>query len=264
MSYEDVIQSVSIRYTNKINQICKPLFHYLNLNHFWYCKIDNQGNYFFLGSHAPWCELFAAEKLYLKYSYLRHPEFHQSCVNLIRSPIDPLLSDVLTSCKNRFSMHCLLSIINKGEQGIEEFGFASAFATDEQISRLMSELPLLRLFVKKFWEENALLRTKFEDHSINIAKLIGPTFYEPFLLPSSSHKKLLFKTMGADTHLTPGDKEVLKLLQKGFSAGQIGAQIFRSTRTIEHRIERVKDKLSCSSKSELIQKAEELSLCGFL
>src|SRR5580698_4255498 len=98
MSYENIIQSVSVRYTDLINKACRQLFQSFNLNHFWYCKIDNRGNYRFLGSHVGWCELFASEKLYLKYSYLRHPDLHQNSVHLIVQPKDLLLSDVMASC----------------------------------------------------------------------------------------------------------------------------------------------------------------------
>ncbi len=261
-SYEDLIHSVSVRYTDKIKQICAPLFHCLNITHFWYCKIDHRGDYSFIGSHPGWCELFAAEKLYLKYSYLRHPQFHQSSVHLIKNPKDPSLSDVLTSCKDRFSMQCLLSVINKDEDGIEEFGFASPSDSDEQISLLMNELPLLRLFVKKFWEENPFLRKKFDDHSVNIGKLIGPHFYEPFATPVN--KKWLLQKMGSNINLSAGEVEVLKFMQKGLSARQISTQVFRSIRTIEHRIEKMKEKLDCLSKAELIQKASELTSFGLL
>lgn len=266
MSYEHVIQAVSVRYADLINRACLDLFHCLNLNHFWYCRIDNEGNYSFLGSHVGWCELFASEKLYQKYSYLRHPKFQQSGIHFVKNPQDPALFEVLSLCKNRFHMECLLSVITKDENGMEEFGFAAKSASDEQVSLLINELPLLRLFVKNFWEENPRLKTAFEDHQVNIGKLIGQSFYEPFAPVALQTKPLLLQKMKMEPNLslTPSDIEVLRLMQEGLSAGQISTQIFRSPRTIEHRIERIKEKLCCFSKAELIKKARELEKFGFL
>lgn len=264
MSYDSVIQSVSVRYSDVINKACSELFRCLNLNHFWYCKIDNNGNYSFLGSHSGWCELFAGEKFYQKYAYIKHPKYQKNGIHFIKNPEDPDLMDVLSSCKERFQMQCLLSVVTKDGAGIEEFGFASKSASDDQISLLMNELPLLRLFVQNFFNEHPILKSALFDHQVNIGKLIGPSFYEPIIPIFPKNKPLLLQTMklGSSLDLTDGDIEVLKLLQEGSSATQIAKHIFRSPRTVEHRIERLKEKLTCFSKAELIKKARELEKMG--
>ena len=79
--------------------------------------------------------------------------------------------------------------------------------------------------------------------------LVGANFF--------SEKKFL-KNLGIEVSCSVREIEVMKLLLEGYSASQIGKEIFLSRRTIEHHLERIKDKLGCTSRAELIQKAREL------
>ena len=60
------VQAVTVKYNDKIKKWCSLLFDAFNLNHFWHTKVDKKGHFSYLGSHTPWCDYFAAEKLYLK------------------------------------------------------------------------------------------------------------------------------------------------------------------------------------------------------
>jgi len=137
-SYLDLVQLITVRFHDRILRSCAPLFDCLNLNHFWYYKIRNDGRFAFFDSNIPWCEYYGGEKLYLTHPYLRHPKFHD-----------------------------------------------------------ISNLSSIEL-------------------------------------------------------------NVMNLLLEGYSAAQIALRLFRSSRTVEHHIERIKEKLGCCSKGELIQKARKM------
>jgi len=55
--------------------------------------------------------------------------------------------------------------------------------------------------------------------------------------------------------LTSRERECFNYLTRGFTAKQIGKKIQLSARTVENYIEKIKIKLDCASKAELIEKA---------
>jgi DNA-binding NarL/FixJ family response regulator len=85
-------------------------------------------------------------------------------------------------------------------------------------------------------------------------------------LPRIPDKQQLLQKMGIapGDPLTHGESRVLKLMLKGYTANTISTKIYRSPRTVEHCIERLKEKLLCDKKSDLIQKGKELEVIGCL
>lgn len=265
-SFQD-LTTVSYRFHNRIKKACLPLFECLNLNNFWHYKITASGYYSVLESNIEWAEYLAGAKFHLYYPYCRHPRYFQNGVSVTKVE-DKRLQPFLTVGKERFSLYDSIQLIAKTEDGIEGFGFTAASSQESHISLLLNELPLLRLFVKKFKEEHQLLLSTLEDNQIDLVKLIGPAFYE-----KSSSDALTFAVRQAflqkmgiqnEVSLTPREKEIARLLPKGLSADQIGREIFLSKRTVEHHVERMKEKLQCGSKAELIQKVRELEYFGCL
>ena len=150
---------------------------------------------------------------------------------------------------------------------MEVFGFSFTSSNESQYMTAINELPLLQLFAKKFQEDHPLLASKIEDNQIDLLKIIGPRFYEkstPVVGQGAFARRVFLKKMRIENPLSPREIEVARLLCEGYSASQIGKQIFLSSRTIEHHLERMKEKLGCSSKAELIQKARELEDFGCL
>jgi DNA-binding CsgD family transcriptional regulator len=75
--------------------------------------------------------------------------------------------------------------------------------------------------------------------------------------PVSGEQNLISALPGtqmADIYLTKRETEVAKLLARGQTAKNIALQINRSKRTVEHCIERLKEKTGCSTKFELAEK----------
>jgi len=233
---------------------------------FFYYKISDSGCFSVLTSNIAWGEFFGAEKNYLIDPYLRHPKFFQSGVVLLHNKDEDSVLRMINSQK--FNRLISLFISNRTADGLETFGFASNSFDDNQVSLLLSELPLLRMFFKKFREENRAIFRAVDENQIDLAKLIGPSFYENGLKsasPSSARDRLLQDLGMLDpSSLTSREVGVVKLLLQGLSASKIALQVHLSKRTVEHHIERIKEKLGCDSKAELIQKARELEQFGCL
>ena len=112
------------------------------------------------------------------------------------------------------------------------------------------------------------LFSKMEDRQIDLAGLMGPVFHEkidPVILEQVAREKFLKEIgIGMGCSLTMMECKVMRTLVKGYSVNQIGKQLFRSKRTVEHHVERIKIKLGCDSRAELVQKARELEELGYL
>jgi len=198
----------------------------------------------------------------------RHPTLVEKGVRLLKDADSEPFAEIYNVGKENFEFNLTLQIIEEVPNGIEIFGFASKFSNEVQVSLLLNELPLIRLFSKKFCEQNHFLVSKLDDHQIDMAAILGSTFYEksaPFM-SSTKEKQALLTKMGVllGESLTQREIEIIKFLLQGYSAGMIASHIFLSKRTVEHHVERIKEKLGCDSKAELIQKAREIELLGFL
>ncbi|MDQ2994509.1 MAG: helix-turn-helix transcriptional regulator, partial [Pseudomonadota bacterium] len=67
-----------------------------------------------------------------------------------------------------------------------------------------------------------------------------------------------------DYHLTARESEIMFYLLRGKSAKEIANLINLSVRTVETHLERIKSKMHCHSKSQLIEKAWSLGLQAYL
>jgi len=268
-TYDDLIDSVTVRHNDKILSTCSGVFDFFGFNQFYYVKITDQGYFSTIDSHAAFAEYWTSEKCYLNYPYYRHPKFYKEGLSVIQNVENKNLRAFLDPLRNMFNFQSWIRVINKLPDGMEEFGFSScSIFNNFQCSQILNEIGLLRAFLKIFKIENKNLFSKIEDRQINIAELIGPDFYKNDMpiIPQSVGKKALLEKLGIEIGppLTLREVEIAKLLLAGYSARKIASQVYLSKRTVEHAIERLKEKLSCQSKSELVQKARELEHFGCL
>jgi DNA-binding CsgD family transcriptional regulator len=264
-AFEDLVSSISGRYNKKILKYCDSLFSHLNIGSFWYYRITDDGHFTYLDTDCELAEYVASEKLYLSHPHFRNPQFFKSGVVLLESGNANFIEQIVLKGKG-YNMHHPLEIITKFTGGMEAFGFDSNSPNFSQTALLLSELSLLRFFIRKFRDDNHVLFNKLQDCQINLINLLGFSFHQkyeptPEILHLSSKYEFL-KDIGFDVRLSFQEIKVLKLFLEGYSAGKIAPQIHISKRTVEHHIERIKGKLGCNSKAELMQKARELEEIG--
>jgi len=267
--YDYLLSGVTCRHNDTIKKACAPLFAFLNLNEMWYYKITHGGFKTYLGSNPAWSERYASQKHYLNSPLHCHPKFYSEGVHILRAIPDKGVENVLKDSRDTFSTHPSLLLINRIPDGVEAFGFSSPSDSEEQVHMMLCELQMLKLFTRKFQDENRSLFSVLDDHQINLAEIIGPRFYQNrFSVVPNRHaqRKAFLQKMGIDCNspLTSREIEVEKLLLLGLSASKVAQEVYLAKRTVEHHIERIKDKLGCGSKTELIQKARELEQFGFL
>lgn len=262
-----MINKYTLQFNHKVNKFCNPILNNFGVNHFWCYKVTNDGHYTCLGSNLPWMEYYFGEKLYLPNPYLRNPENFETGTSFIRQVKDYSYQKSVDIGVKNFSINQSLIFLEKAKDGIEGYGFASHLPTNIFESLCINEMPLLKLFVKKFREEFNSILGKMSEELVDIASLIGPTFYEKNsgIQTSSIDRNLFLKQfhLSEIIELSHREKEVLFLVSKGLFAIQIADHLQLSKRTIEHYIENMKNKLNCYSKAELIQKANEFLSIGY-
>lgn len=265
--FSQMINKYNLRFNHKINKFCTPICDSFGVNQFWYHKVTNEGHYTCLGSNLPWMEYYFAEKLYLPNPFLRNPSNFHSGTSFIRRVKDySYQKSVDIGVKNFFINQSLL-FLEKTKDGVEGYGFATHLPASTFESLCINEMPLLKLFMKKFREEFNPVIGKMSEDLVDIASLIGPTFFEndSTIQTSSIDRKLFLEQfrLAQILDLSTREKEVLFLISKGFFAVQIAEQLQLSKRTVEHYSENIKNKLNCFSKAELIQKAHEFLSLGY-
>lgn len=263
-AFDELLKSGSYKYNDKVLKYCGKLFDNFDLNEFWYYKVTNNGHFSYLCSHSGFDEYFSSEKMYLQYPYFRSPCYFHDGVILLETAQDNIISEVIKKAKD-FELFNPISIVTKLPEGVEVFGFSSNCSSVLKTAQLLNELPVLKFFMEKFREDNPAIFKSLQDNQINISHLIGPAFYQKhdpkfFHLPN---KQRFLQEMGCKFDFSRRENEVIQQLLLGYSAGQIAKILYLSKRTVEHHIERIKMKLNCSSKAELIQKSRELEQIGY-
>lgn len=258
---EEMTRNLSRMFYNKLKKFTLPLVNHLGVSQFCYYKITDSGLFVFLSFRPDWEEYCFAEKLYLFDPTIRHPKFCDSGIIDVRAIKDETWwNKVNQVASNKFNINYRLALRNKIANGVEIFAFALNSADPFQHVALMNEIPLLHLFIQRFRDKFSSLQLTLEDNFVDMASLLGPSFYQDTaLVPKFVQREQFLKEMGIEIpKLTFRELEIARQLPKGYTASQIGNELFISTRTVEHHLERIKDKFCCSSKSDLIQRVQEL------
>lgn len=259
---------ISVRNQNKIRKMCAPLQDHFAINHFYYYSVTRDGYYSHVHSNVAWSEYFSDSAMHLDCP-LVYPECSQELF-LFGDLQEDKFFDVVRAGQDKFKMSLILNVMSETPEGIEAFGFGSYLPSQLAHPILLNNLPLLRFFAKRFKEENEKVFSQMNEDKVNIAKILGPKFYDKKLLRvPRTHNLDTFETfkksLGITIYkpLTENEKVILREILNGYSAGQIATHLYRSKRTIEHTIESIKGKLNVDSKALLVQKGKELQALGF-
>lgn len=264
---EKIIQNVSVRFQDRIQKFCRPLKDHFNVNHFSIVKISNSGNFSIISSHPDWMGYYFSENMHLKQPNFRHPRNFSSGIAFPKNIEDNDFKQIYQIACKKFNVNFAFTVINKVNDDVELFGFDVNNPHKHHDLIFINETHLLRSFITYFTSNNRDVLTHMADNQVNFNSILGDSFNLHFTsIPSTLPERELFlKQIGLNIPetLSKREKLVLKQVLEGYSAAKIAGNLQLSPRTIEHYLEKIKDKLSCFSKSELIQKARTLESHGF-
>ncbi len=269
--FDEMLKRTSFLYLDKIKKYSAPLSTYFSINHFSYVKITNSGHISVLSNRLDWTEYYFGEKFYIVQPHFRrHPSTYQSGISLPGQIPDREYRSAMEIAQNNFLIHPGLVITQKRNDGVELFGFDLQYSNPSLNELLINELPLLRKFTEKFREDNIFLFNLLDEYQVDLRDIMGKDFCfdKEQALKTLPNRNLCLKEMGFGLDriatLSTREIEVLQFLLQGASASIIAEELNLSKRTIEHYVERLKNKLVCYSKMELIAKAREIEQLGYL
>lgn len=252
---------------SKIKKFCDPLIHHFGVNEFIYKTVTKSGQDG-LSLHDDCLEQYYNDQVYLIDPLASHPNNHQAGLISTESVKDKTNRLIIDRTILNFGIHYSFVLINKLADRIEFFVFGTTTSNPVQVMNFYTEISLIRAFAKRFKEQFKNEIAKLEEYRIDMASLKGEAFQKlPYaLFPNRINREEFLKKLGVaiPKPLTPKEQEVVKYLVKGFSAPKIAEHLLISPRTVEHHLERIKDKFDCQTKSELIQKLLRLESYGYL
>lgn len=269
-NYKDLLKYTSFSFRDKIKKYCTPLLKHFSINHFSYVKITNSGHFTCLSSRPEWMEYYFEEKFYLVQPHFRHPSIHKTGISFPGLIQNQSYQDAMQIAQSKFQIYPSLIFSEKKDDGIDFFSFDLNSSQPVLNALLFNELPLLRKFTHMFQQENSSLFKLSDMYQINLIDLMGTDFYldtDPIVASLSNRPQCLNELgLGLKTSekLSAREITIMQYLLHGASANQIGDLLCLSKRTIEHYIERLKNKLVCHSKMDLILKGRELEALGYL
>lgn len=253
-------------YHGKMLRFARPLHDHFGINHFWYYRISNDGLYSYAGTHQAWNEYCYDNSMVNHFSCLRHPDLVHDGISLMKSTMDQEYRKVLDAAWEKFRINFNINLVTRSSTGIEAFGFASTFNDPHADERLINQLPLLNGFIKAFKTDQKNLLRVLDSHQVHLPSQFGQQFYEsPKVLRFPLEREKFLKAMGFDQFLslTPREKDILRYIYNGYPASYIAGQLGLSKKTVENYLSTVKCKLACSSKSQLINKTQDIAATGF-
>lgn len=264
----ETLRIANRRYSSFLKTSCSVLRDCFNINKFYYFNVEDSGRLLLFDSSESVINLYQETSLLSTYSPFCHPKHHRSGCRVIHYDDNSRLSDSLRGRLLQLGYRVLFRItIKSSDKKVEEFGFSSVQADPKQTYFLINKTEELRLWMKWFLKSNPLFQSFLAESSFDLREILGQEFEKDRIGdadPARLLRQNLLRELGISDcfNMNPEDLNTIKLLTKGYSATQIARQLNRSKRTIEHRIEKIKVKLVCDSKIELIEKAQEILCCA--
>jgi DNA-binding CsgD family transcriptional regulator len=241
----------------KMSQLASFLDDRFGINHFWYYKIHVTGYYSYVGTHQEWDE-YCYDTLCVKdFTCLRHPECLQKGVNFMRATKDKDYQKTLDLAWEKFGVNFNLNLVNLTPEGVEAFGFATRFNDIQAEERLLQQLPTLHKITKDFKTDHPEFFHHMTDRLVHLPTEVHKYFERPktLIIPFESDEKVNLTEFKEILSLTAREKDVLKLIARGYPTDFMAAKLNVGIKTVENYLSVIKCKLSCESITDLIKKA---------
>ncbi len=264
-TFQELIQSVTVKNHNEIKNFCAPLNVHFGVNNFVYFAISNTGKMTLLSSNPSWIEYYYAEKFYLSQPHFQPPQNFKSGISIPRN-IPCEAYQQMSKKAQEFNVNFGLTFINKNRNGVEIIGFDTLTSSPKLDMLLINEQALLQNFIVQFKTEKKHLFQKINEVHVDVTPYYDPLYANVPITQRLTDRENFLNSIRSQKipSLSLRDKDVLIHMLEAKTASQIALQLHLSPRTVENYIERLKNKLGCHSKFELIQKAKELDQVGCL
>ena len=272
-NFNEMLKNSSIKNSNKIKLITRPLSDILGVKYFHYGKVNENGEHFFITNNIGVNEYWWSLQEFNQNPYVVHPKHMHSCVSLPKTQDSPLCQKTMNYAHKELHLNHMAVFTKKNNGYYETFTFGSDISDHHIYELYMNERNLLMKYMDYFKCEAETMIHQLEDNPVDMLDYLGPKFYKPdFTIISGakkSAKRKFLQRIGSliqgvgHVKLTNRELDCLRLYFQGKTAKETGEILQLSTRTIEHYFENIKMKLCCNSKKDLYKHIDTLEQLGF-
>lgn len=169
--------------------------------------------------------------------------------------------------KTHFKIDHGMTIVNHHQQEgyLESFCFDGCLSEKPLYNIFMNEMGLFQAYAEYFKQQLSPSLLKLIEDGILISDIKtkpGEISNEVKITPSD--RKAIINAYGWDhlLSLSPRERQCLELIRKGHTYHEIGVELSLSSRTVEHYIESIKNKLGLENRAELCYAADKLTQLG--
>lgn len=256
---------VSKKFHDKFQSFCDPLVNCFEVNQFYHYQLSRSGHFVNLGLNFDWEQWLLSNDLFYNLPMFKNQENFKEGIVFLTSFDDEKNSILWETAYKKFNVNFTIELVNKTREGSEGFGFGLKSSDPLRKMAFLKELPLLKLFIKQYREEFKSDIPNFYNYAVDISRQIKPSIFPIKASEYDANRNQFLKKMRIEipSLLTEREVDVASYLIKGYSASEIGEKLFIARRTVEHHLERMKDKFDCPNKSVLIRKIQELETIGY-
>jgi DNA-binding CsgD family transcriptional regulator len=235
-------------------EYCGHFLKKYNLNYFQIIRVNQDGSTLLLTNQVEFtrfaCQHAMKANVPLVYSCVKKEILNPSSYYFLWEPNLPAAP--VSLARNEFNVCNGLTFVERFPTHYYMIAFAAPHDNHGILDFYLNNIELLRNFIQGFKEQQQEVLKTLESQPIILPPpLLDENLQEMLLKPHTKRIQVLFK--GQANYITLKEFACIRQLPMGRSAKQIGQDLKISYRTVEQYFERVKKRLGCTTKQDLIQ-----------
>jgi len=244
----------NLEITDKVDQVCAPLFHYLGVKHFGYARIFKNGGMLRIANNQAWTHKYFEKSYYNDIDLYSMRNVTENEDRLLLLTGEPQNEHCMMLYKE-FQIWNALAIYRKFNEYCEFWFFGSSPNNTEVINFYMNKVDLLKKFTTYFKEKFAKELNNDDSRKLIVTtlKIENSFLYEKEKVTNFFNElNINSYQLGDQLFVTRRELECLFYLVQGKTMKEIARLMNISHRTIEFHLNNIKRKTNSYKKSQII------------
>jgi DNA-binding CsgD family transcriptional regulator len=272
-SITEILQRYSCKHKDLLEKLKSPLAQAFGINYFFYWYISHEQKSACLGTNPELIYDYFAQNMHLTNPFFLHVKEVKTGLYFYDAVKHTPFQNSMDYLEKRYNAKHRCIVTQKERHGLSIYGFSIPATHSDSLGLYQYEEQVLRKFIDYCKSKLGTILPDLLSEAVDLkpaGKAKYPSVPVPEIHLSSEKLRLFFQQIDPEMqHLcsvtfSPKERECIELFLAGKTASEIALEIKRSVRTIEHRIETIKNKLGCKSRSELFTRLKAMQLCHLI